>query len=151
MTRTRRRKVVTGGEANRSSQRSMTGGGRAFWWPGKEQADVGKREARFCSEPAQWLGSQVVFLYLVLDLNFFPKALSSSGTDRVRVTEPSDSDLTTRAWRWQRGGKDFNKIMTHITICRWILTPKRQILDPNGDNAAHIPYQAVINPAITVL
>lgn len=43
-----------------------------------------------------------VFLYLVLDLNFFPKALSSSGTDRVRVKEPSDSDLTTRALRWGR-------------------------------------------------
>ena len=43
-----------------------------------------------------------VFLYLVLDLNFFPKALSSSGTDRVRVKEPSDSDLTTRASRWGR-------------------------------------------------
>lgn len=40
---------------------------------------------------------QFVFLYLVLDLNFFPKALSSSGTDRVRVKDPSDSDLTTRA------------------------------------------------------
>lgn len=39
------------------------------------------------------------FLYLVLDLNFFPKALSSSGTDKVRVKEPSDSDLTTRALR----------------------------------------------------
>lgn len=38
-------------------------------------------------------------LYLVLDLNFFPKALSSSGTDNVRVKEPSDSDLTTRASR----------------------------------------------------
>lgn len=44
------------------------------------------------------------FLYLVLDLNFFPKALSSSGTDNVRVKEPSDSDLTTRASRerWDR-------------------------------------------------
>lgn len=42
------------------------------------------------------------FFYFVLDLNFFPKALSSSGTDRVRVKEPSDSDLTTRAWRrWE--------------------------------------------------
>lgn len=39
----------------------------------------------------------LAFQYLVLDLNFFPKAISSSGTDRVRVKEPSDSDLTTRA------------------------------------------------------
>lgn len=73
----------------------MTGGGRGSQWSGKEPGDVGRRKAR--------LSGQTVFVflfsffYLVLDLNFFPKALSSSGTERVRVKEPSDSDLTTRA------------------------------------------------------
>lgn len=77
------------------SQRSMTGGGRGFQWSGKEPGDVGRRKARLSGQTVQCLC--FVLFYLVLDLNFFPKALSSSGTDRVRVKEPSDSDLTTRA------------------------------------------------------
>lgn len=72
-----------------------------YWWsgeePGEEDEEEGERgqAVKRCSV---WRpGLFLYFLYLVLDLNFFPKALSSSGTDRVRVKEPSDSDRTTRA------------------------------------------------------
>lgn len=61
-----------------------------------------KNQGTFAGEKAEMLQCvKASFLYLVLDLNFFPKALSSSGTDKVRVKEPSDSDLTTRALKEQ--------------------------------------------------
>ncbi len=76
-----------------SEESEETGGGSGFRWSGKEPGDVGRRKARLSGYTVIY----IFFFYLVLDLNFFPKALSSSGTDRVRVKEPSDSDLTTRA------------------------------------------------------
>lgn len=83
---------------------------RWVWQEVAELLVVWKRTRRCWQQKAEaehccvWVS--VVFLfYLVLDLNFFPKALSSSGTDRVRVKEPSDSDLTTRAFRWVGEGK----------------------------------------------
>lgn len=75
-----------------------------YWWSGEEPGEDEEEEeegergqaVRRCSVWSP--GFMYLFiLYLVLDLNFFPKALSSSGTDRVRVKEPSDSDRTTRA------------------------------------------------------
>lgn len=42
-------------------------------------------------------GQDSVYLGFVVNLNFLQKALSSSGTDRVNVIAPSESDRTTRA------------------------------------------------------
>lgn len=70
----------------------MEGGGSSSGGPEKNQ-EILAQERR---EKVRRVRGEFLF-YLDLDLNFFPKALSSSGTDRVRVKEPSDSDLTTRA------------------------------------------------------
>lgn len=81
-----------------STGRRVTGGSGTFCWSGKEPGNVSRRKGWALKCCSVWR-PLFIFLYLVLDLNFFPKALSSSGTDKVRVKEPSDSDLTTRALR----------------------------------------------------
>lgn len=72
----------------------MTGGG----WSLEKNQEKGRAEQ---SNSAVFVLQLLLFFffvfYLILDLNFFPKALSNSGTDKVKVKEPSDSDLTTRA------------------------------------------------------